>query len=39
MTRGTDRDYLLSQQYNDGSRLSARAYLHGHFATNPYGLY
>ncbi len=37
MTYGTDRDYLLSHQYNDGSRLSARARLHARFATNRYG--
>jgi hypothetical protein len=37
MGYGADPDYLLSQQYSDGSRLSARARLHARFATNRYG--
>jgi SAM-dependent methyltransferase len=37
MGYGTDRDYLLSQQYNDGSRLTARAQLRARFGTNRYG--
>ncbi|MDQ3458641.1 MAG: class I SAM-dependent methyltransferase [Deinococcota bacterium] len=33
----TDRRYLLTSQYKDGSNLNARIELHRRFSTNPYG--
>jgi SAM-dependent methyltransferase len=37
MTRATDQEYLLSQQYHNGARLSVRGRLHARFRTNPDG--
>lgn len=37
MTHASDQNYLLTQQYHDGSRLTARASLHARFRTNDYG--
>lgn len=37
MGRMTCREYLLTDQYNDGSRLNARILLHQRFSTNSYG--
>jgi ubiquinone/menaquinone biosynthesis C-methylase UbiE len=37
MTQSSHSNYLLNQQYKDGSRLSARGYLSARFRTNPYG--
>ncbi len=35
MNRGTDRDYLLNEQYKDASNLSDRGDLHARFSTHP----
>ncbi|HEY1391606.1 MAG TPA: class I SAM-dependent methyltransferase [Ktedonobacterales bacterium] len=35
MTDGSGRDWLLTQQYHNASRLTARATLHARFSTNP----
>ncbi len=37
MAHASDQNYLLTQQYHDGSRLTARATLHARFRTNDYG--
>lgn len=37
MTPSSNQEYLLTQQYQDGSRLAARARLHARFRTNSYG--
>ncbi len=37
MHRGTDQQYLKSDQYRDASNLDARVVLHQRFSTNPYG--
>ncbi len=36
MAQRPDKNWLLTQQYHDSSRLGARANLHARFATNPY---
>ena len=37
MTHASDQNYLLTQQYHDGSRLTAHSSLHARFRTNDYG--
>jgi ubiquinone/menaquinone biosynthesis C-methylase UbiE len=37
MPQGSDRDYLLTEQYRDASNLNARIRLHQRFSTNQYG--
>ena len=37
MPRMNDQQYLKSDQYKDSSNLEARAVIHQHFSTNPYG--
>ena len=37
MMRGTDRDYLLSEQYRTGVNLQVRRAFHERYATNPRG--
>ena len=37
MAQGTERDYLLTQQYRNASNLDARMQLHQRFSTNKYG--
>jgi SAM-dependent methyltransferase len=37
MSKFTDQQYLTSDQYRDSSNLDARAVIHQHFSTNPYG--
>ena len=37
MSKAADQEYLLTEQYRDGSNLNARAYLHQQFSVNPYG--
>lgn len=37
MSRFTDQDYLLSDQYKSASNLSARIQIHRRFSTNKYG--
>jgi ubiquinone/menaquinone biosynthesis C-methylase UbiE len=37
MAQGTERDYLLNQQYRNASNLGARMRLHQRFSTNKYG--
>lgn len=37
MQRFTNRDYLISDQYRDSSKLDARVSLHQRFSTNPRG--
>jgi ubiquinone/menaquinone biosynthesis C-methylase UbiE len=37
MAQGTDREYLLNQQYRDASNLNARMQLHQRFSTNKHG--
>lgn len=36
MTKRTDRNYLLNQQYNNAANLNARIKLHTLFTSNPY---
>ena len=38
MSRVTDQEYLLSEQYQDASNLNARIQLHRRFSVNKYGL-
>jgi ubiquinone/menaquinone biosynthesis C-methylase UbiE len=37
MSKMADQDYLLNQQYRDGSNLNARVQLHVRFSQNTYG--
>lgn len=37
MHRGTDQQYLKTDQYRDSSNLDARTSIHQRFSTNPYG--
>ena len=37
MSRLTDQEYLLTEQYHDASNLNARIQLHTRFSTNKYG--
>jgi len=37
MPKITDQQYLKTDQYKDSSNLDARAAIHEHFSTNPYG--
>ena len=37
MPRMNDQQYLKGDQYKDSSNLDARAVIHQHFSTNPYG--
>src|SRR5688572_32991799 len=39
MSKMADQDYLLNQQYRDGSNLNARVQLHQRFSTNTYNWY
>ena len=36
LSKGTDQEYLLTEQYQDANNLNARAQLHLQFNTNPY---
>ena len=37
MSKLSDQQYLKTDQYRDASNLDARAVIHQHFSTNPYG--
>jgi len=37
MPRTVDQQYLKTDQYRDSANLEARAAIHDHFSTNPYG--